>query len=286
MKSSATAVLASAVLLSSATVLAGAAQDAKAPPPTGTIEFTARVQPTGGRPEPARLLAFSLLRKSFADIQAEAEKGAARPDLEKFIEGLNVSAELKGWMKRTRIVHLSGSEFMRAVKVDDILTVPEFFESYISRNAGDTTVGFPASRAKDTDRTKNPQKYEQDQKQYREAIRNFIAKNPHTRDGLEVPLVDINPGQRWQQQEMERKKRVRLVALELAETQYFVARAETDMEGRATFAKVPEGDYWLSSLEGEGVAGDARLRWDFPVPVRAGRITRVTLSNVNAVRNP
>jgi hypothetical protein len=256
----------------------------QAQPATGNIEFTAHVRPTDGRPEPVRILTFYLLRKSFAEIQAEAEKSASRPDRDKFIDGLNVSPELKAWMKRTRIVNLSGTDFMNQVKVDDIMGVPEFFEAYVAQNAGDTIVGFPKSRAKDSDREKNPQKYEQDQARYKEALRNFIAGNPHTRDGLEVRLVEINPAQKWQQQDMERRRRVRLHALELAETQYLAAKTDTDLEGHGSFLRVAAGNYWLSSLEGEGVSGDARLRWDAPVPVQAGRTTRVALSNVNAVK--
>jgi hypothetical protein len=251
-------------------------------PATGSIDLTARVQPTGGRPEPVRQLAFFLLRKSFADIQAEAEKTEPKPDRDKFIDGLTVSNELKAWMKRTKVVNFAGSEFMTALKVDDIMEVPEFFEAYIVQNAGDTAVGFPKSKAKDADREKNPKKYEQDQQQYREAIRGFIAKNPHTREAMEVTLLEISPAYKWQVVEKEHKKRIHALALQLAELNYAVARVETDMEGRGAFANVPVGDYWLSSLEGEGAAGDVRLRWDTPVPVRAGRVTRAILSNVNA----
>lgn len=257
----------------------------KRPTAIGSLEFTARVQPTGGRPEPAVRLAFSLLRKSYEDIQKEAEASEPQPDIEKFIEGLELSPQLKDWMKRNRWVQLSGPDFMRRVKPSDILEVPEFFEAYVARNAGDTTVGFPASRARDADRTRNPAKYERDQQEYREAIRKFIAQNPHTRDGLEVHLDDINPAQRWQQQQSDRRRRVRQRAAELAEMTYLVARAETDFEGRAIISGIPAGDYWLSTLEAEAMAGDVRLRWDVPVAIRAGRVTRVLLSNVNAVRN-
>jgi hypothetical protein len=262
-----------------------AAQGKAAPAATtGSVEFAARVQPEAGRPEPVRQLTFFLLRKSFADIQAEAERSEPKPDLDKFIEGLTVSDGLKAWMKRTRVVDLSGGDFLREVKTNDILQVQEFFEAYLTRNAGDNTVGFPATKAKDTDRAKNPEKYERDQREYKETLRTFIMKNPHTRDGLDLPLSDINPAQRWLQQEVARKKQVHARALELAELSYTIARADTNLEGAGSFSNVPAGDYWISSLEGEGVAGDVHLRWDAPVPVRAGRVTRVILSNVNAAK--
>jgi hypothetical protein len=225
-----------------------------------------------------------LLRKSFSAIQTEAEKSEPKPDLDKFIDGLEVSKELKAWMKRTRSVDLGAVDFGKRVNTKDIFEVPEFFEAYLARNVGDTTVGFPKSKARDKDRSENPEKYERAQKEYRETLRKFVESNPHTREGLEVQLSSINPGQQWATQEGQRKQRVHDRALELAETSYLVARAETDLEGKGAFLRVPEGDYWLSSGEAEATVGDVRLRWDVPVPVRAGRVTRVTLSNVNAVR--
>ena len=61
--------------------------------PTGTagvLEVLARVTPTDGRAEPAREFMLYLLRKSFADIQREAEEIEPRPDMDKFIDGLDV----------------------------------------------------------------------------------------------------------------------------------------------------------------------------------------------------
>ena len=115
-------------------------------------------------------------------------------------------------------------------------------------------------------------------------MRKFVEQNPHTRAGMEVELVPINPGPRWAAQEGERKKRVHDRALELTENTYTVAKTETNLKGLGAFANVPAGDYWLGTVEGEATVGDARLRWDVQVPVRAGRVTRVTLTNVNAVR--
>jgi hypothetical protein len=252
--------------------------------PAGSIEFEARATPTNGRAEPAMRLSVSLLRKSFADIQKEAEQSEEKTNLEKFIDALSVSKELKAWMKRTHSVELSGPEFTQRLTTKDVFDVPEFFEAYMARNAGDTSTGFPVSKAKDKDRSANPARYEKAQKDYREALRKFIETNPHTRDSMEVELVPINPGPRWAAQEGERKKRVRDHALELTENNYTVAKTETDLHGRGAFASVSPGNYWLSTIEGEATVGDARLRWDVPVPVGAGRTTRVTLTNANAVR--
>jgi hypothetical protein len=271
------AVLGIALLLAAST----SAQQPAAQP--GSIEFEARITPTGGRAEPLRKLPVWLLTKSFAELRKEAEKAEPHPDLDKFIDSLEVSPQLKAWMKRTRWVQLSGGEFMQRLHSDDIFEVPEFFAAYLARNAGDTTVGFPASRARDADRTRNPQRYEREQKAYRDAIRKFLAAYPHTMEGIEVELAPIDPSQRWARQESERRNRVRHRALEMAETTCMLAKAETDLEGRAGFVNVSPGDYWLSTLESEGAVGDLRLRWDVPVPVRAGRVTRLVLSNVNAV---
>jgi hypothetical protein len=263
-------------------VLRAAAQQKSAAP--GSIEFEARAMPTGGRAEPVMRLSVSLLRKSFAVIQKDAEQSEEKPDLDKFVDALSVSKELKAWMKRTRSVELSGEEFYKRITTKDIFDVPEFSAAYMARNAGDTSTGFPVLKAKEKDRTENSARFEKAKQEYHEALRKFIEQYPSSRDGMEVELAAINPGPRWAAQEGERKKRIRDRALELTETAYTVAKAETNLKGLGSFPGVPPGDYWLSTVESEATVGDARLRWDVPVPVRAGRVTRVTLTNVNAVR--
>lgn len=251
---------------------------------TGSVEFTAMATPAGGRSEPVMRLGISLLRKSFEEIQKEAEQSEAKLELDKFIDGLSVSKELKEWMKRTHSVELSGSDFAKHVTTKDLFDVPEFFAAYMARNVGDASVGFPVSKAKEKDRMENPEKFEKAKAEFLETLRKFVEKNPHSRDGLEIELTEINPGPKWVTQDSERKQRIRDRALELAETIYLLAKTETDLNGRGAFASVSPGDYWLSTVDGEATVGNARLRWDVPVPVRSGRVTRVMLTNVNAVR--
>ena len=252
-------------------------------PQTGEIEFVARVTPTAGRPEPARQLTFYLLRKSFADIQKEAEESEPKPDLDRFIEGLEISKELKAWMKKQRSVDLSGPDFARHLKVDDIMEVPEFCDAYVKRNTGATALGFPTPKYRPQDATQNPVKYKRQLEEYRKQVRNFIESNPQSVEGIELQLDPINPGLRWAQQQAEQRRRSRRRTLQLAQTRHLVAKTDTDLEGRGTLAGILPGEYWLSTLETEAVAGDARLRWDVPVTVRAGQTTRVELSNLNAI---
>jgi hypothetical protein len=250
---------------------------------TGVIEFTARAVPTAGRAEPAMELPFYLLRKSFAEIQKEADAAEPKPDLDRFIEGLDVSKELKEWMKRTRVVQLRSAEFVRKLIADDLFAVTEFFEAYITRNAGDAVSGFPAPKYKDSDKKDNPQRYERQVKEYREQVRRFLGANPQSLSGIEMELAGVDPGPRWLRQESERRQRVRLRALDLAETRYLVAKTQTNLEGRASLAGILPGNYWLTTLESEAAAGDVRLRWDVPVTVYAGATSRLQLSNLNAV---
>ena len=57
---------------------------------SGSLEFSTRVTPSAGRAEPARGMSVFLLRKSFADIQKEAEADEPKPDLAKFVEEMEV----------------------------------------------------------------------------------------------------------------------------------------------------------------------------------------------------
>ena len=64
---------------------------------------------------------------------------------------------------------------------------------------------------------------------------------------------------------------------------YLAAKTDSDLDGHGAFTGLPPGTYWLGTLETEAVAGDARLRWDASVIVRAGQTTRLELSNLNAL---
>jgi len=273
------------VLLIAATLLAAqqAGSFRQDPQQPGAIEFTARVKPTGGRAEPVRELTFYLLRKSLADIEKEVEETELKPDLDRFINGLEVSDQLKAWMKKKRSVELAGTDFIRRLKVDDLLDVPEFYEAYMKHNAGDVAVGFPVPKYRESDRLQNPQKYEKLHQDYREAIRKWMVNNPQSVDGIDVHLDAINPGQRWALQQSELRRRIRKRALDLAQTRYLAAKTDSDLDGHGAFTGLPPGTYWLGTLETEAVAGDARLRWDASVIVRAGQTTRLELSNLNAL---
>lgn len=249
----------------------------------GSVEFSVVAQPTGGRPEPALRVPVLLLSKSFAEIQKEAEGSLAPPDLDQFIDSLEVSPELRTWMKRTRTVKLTGADFMRQVKNDDIFEVPEFLNAYLARNAVDVAVGFPKPKHRESDRVKDPAKYEKQKQEYMDGIRKFMQSYPHSRDGLDLHLVHLDSGQRWARKQQEREEEGRRRALEWAHTRYLVARVETGMDGRAGFVNLPAGQYWLSTADRELAAGDVRLRWDLAVTVESGRATRLELSNYNAL---
>ena len=152
----------------------------------GTIEFTAQVTPSGGRPEPVRQMTFYALRTNLADIRLEALRTHPAPDLDSFVDGLSCSAELKMWMKTNRRVQLAGPEFTRNLKPGDIVEVPEFFDAYMARNAGFEGVGFPKPKFRKKDRAANPEKYKQQKEEYREALRKFVAASPNTVQGIDA----------------------------------------------------------------------------------------------------
>jgi hypothetical protein len=269
-----------AVLAASQGVKQGAPQTQ-----TGSIEFVASVRPSVGRAEPVLRLPFYLLRKSFADIGKEAERAEPQAELERFVGAREVSPELKAWLMRTRCLQLTSRDCARQIRVNDLLDVPEFLEAYLALNSGDISLALPSPKYRERDRTENPEKYERQRRQYLNQLRRFIENNPGSKEGMELHLANIDPGLRWAQQEAERRRRVRNRRLELAETRYLLAKTETDLAGRAGFIQVPPGEYWLSTLDGEATAGDTRLRWDLSVVVSAGQLTRLELSNANAVHS-
>lgn len=248
------------------------------------IEFVALVTPSGGQPEPVRQLTFYLLRKSVEDIRAEASQSVPATDLEKFIDGLGVSPELKAWMHQHHSVRLNGEDFTKSLTPDDIVKVPEFFSAYMTHNEAFRGLGFPEPKMKDKDKTSHPEKYKAQKEEYEAAIRKFIAGNKGTIQGMDLELVSLNPYARWESLERKQGQTLDTRTFQLAERRYLVARTETDLDGRGSFTGIAPGKYWIGMFGAEAISGDVRLRWDLPVSVRPGETASVELSNLNAAR--
>ncbi len=250
----------------------------------GSLQFVARITPSAGVDEPVRSFPFYLLSKSYTEIEKEAAAASPAANMDAFISALNVSKELKAWMRTNHRVNLTGEAFTKKLKVDDIMNVPEFFNTYVERNAGDQTVAFPRPKYKAEDKVKDPAKYDRLKKQYLDAIRAFITQNPDSTDGLDLDLEDVNPGHKWDALTSNDLAQLTRETADLARGKYLVAHTETDLQGQASLHGIPPGNYWLGTLNIEAVAGDVRARWDVPVTVRAGQPSYVTLTNINAVR--
>ena len=253
---------------------------------TGSIEFVARATPSGGLEEPVRGFPFYLLSKSFDEIEKEVDRASPKPEMNAFIEKLDstYSEELKTWMRKNESVSLSGPEFIRKLTTTDILTVPEFRKAYMERNAGDQSADFPKPKVKPSDQAKNPEKFEKLSAEYEEAVRHYIDQHPSSVEGIDLNFTDIDPGPKWNALVGKRLPEIRRRTLELAESTYLVARAETDLQGQGYLGRVLPGTYWISTLDVAAVVGDARSKWDVAVTVRPGRTEYVALSNANAFR--
>ncbi len=149
-------------------------------PKNGSIEFVAHATPSGGVDEPARGIPFYLLSESYADITKEADAEFPEPDMNAFIDSLDVSKELKDWMKKNKWIDFSGEDFIHKLKVDDVMNVPEFYSAYLERNSGDQGSGFPSPKIKESDKTKDPAKYQKEEDQYKQAIRGFMTMVPES----------------------------------------------------------------------------------------------------------
>ena len=202
--------------------------------------------------------------------------------MDHFIDSLEVSPELKVWMKKTRAVDFSGTAFTKLIKTDDILNVPEFLEAYKNLNGAILKVTLPTSQVKESDRTKNPAKYKRELDNYQKALREYIGANPQSIDGLDAELGDSNPINRWTQLQLQQKRRADQSVMQLAQTQYLAAKTVSDLNGRGAIRGLAPGNYWISTLDVPALAGDVHLEWDFPLTIRAGQTTNIELSNLNA----
>jgi hypothetical protein len=252
----------------------------------GTLEFVARATPSGGLDEPIRGFPFYILSKSYQDITKEVDASVPKPDLDAFVDKLEVSAELKQWMKKNQTVRLSGEDFTKKLHADDIMKVPEFNKAYMERNSGDQSVNFPQPKVKPSEKTKDPAKFERLTKEYMDAVRHFIEQNPQTIDGIDLGLTSIDPNAKWTDLEARRPPEIHREAINLAESKYLVAKAVTDLQGQGAAREIPAGTYWISTLDVAVDVGDARPRWDLPVNIRPAQTTSIALTNANAVQVP
>jgi len=255
---------------------------AQSPAATGVLEFSAYVSPTAAKPEPVRDFTFYVLTKSFEDIRKEVEAKNGAPDREKFIEGLKLSPELRDWLRAHDVLDLTLPGLDKLLTADDVLHVPEFLVAYQRSNSGGVTTGIPKPKYRDADKTEHPEKYEKEHQDYLNALKKFIQANPMTMAGMELEMDGINPARKWAEAQNTFRKRVRQQAPMQAQTRYLAAKADTSLEGKASIARLPAGNYWLSTLDLEAGAGDSRLRWDVPITIDAGKTTRIELTNLNA----
>jgi hypothetical protein len=246
-----------------------------------SVDFTAKVTPAAGVSEPVRGLPFYLLNKSFSEILADADAAEPKPDFDAFVDKLRVSAELKAWMRKNHSVSLSGEEFVRGLTADDIMNVPEFFSAYLERNGSDSTVDFPKPKYKERDKQKDPARFEKQRQEYLEAIRKYLQTNGESTAGMDLTLDPINPGPAWALLVARRGPSIQRHALEMAQTHYMVAKAQSDLDGHGRIDNIPPGSYWLGTLDIFATVGDAHIRWDVPVSLDSGLTTRVELSNSN-----
>src|SRR5258708_36170812 len=153
---------------------------------TGSVDFSAQVAATDGRPEPVRQLTFYLLRKSIDDIRQEALQLELLPDLDRFIDSLTVSPKLKDWMRKNHTVQLGATNLAKSLSADDVVDIPEFYNAYMLRNSGYEGAGFPKPKFKLKDEVSNPSKFIEQKAEYKEAVRKYVGTAPESIQGIET----------------------------------------------------------------------------------------------------
>lgn len=247
----------------------------------GSLDVTAQITPTGGRPEPVRQFTFCLLTKSYEEIVKEVESSDPMPTREEFIDKLRVSDELKTWMKKHEVLDLTQVDFDKLVTPEDMMSVPEFLAAYQRSNSGGVTPGMPQPKFKQVDKDADPDKYEKLKQEYLTNLKKFMTAHPSTINGVELELGAVSPKLAWDKMQVDHNRRVTQLAPDTAQTKYLAGRADTDLDGRAMIAALKPGEYWLSSLGVDAASGDRHIHWDVPTKIQAGQTTRLTLSNLN-----
>jgi len=250
--------------------------------PTGALDVTVQIAPSGARLEPVRQFTLYVLTKSYADIIKEVEAQDVLPTREEFIDNLKCTPQLKKWLKAHDVMDLTMPDFDKLVTPIEIMEVPEFLAAYQRSNSGGVTSGLPVPKYREADHEGNPEKYEKQTQEYLKALKRFVETHPATVTGMEVELAAINPKPQWDKLRADHKKRIAQIAPDAAQTRYLAAKGDTDLDGRVTLSGLAPGAYWVSSLSMDAAAGDRRLRWDVAATVQAAQTTRLALTNLNS----
>src|SRR5882757_3570297 len=270
-------------ILSAAIGILSFVHETRAQSDSGALEIIARITPTGARSEPVRQFTFYILTKSYSDIVKDVEEKDPIPGRDQFTDGLKVSPELRKWLKDHDTLDLTEPGLDKLLTPDDVLNVPEFLLAYQRTNSGGVTNGLPKPKYTDADKTEHPEKYEKLKQDYLASLKKFLRSRPETMSGVELELDAVNPQRKWAALQNDRRKRVQRVAPDVAQLNFLAAKADTDLEGRASLSGVAPGDYWISSLNLDADAGDMRVRWDVPVKIERGKTIRIELSNLNSI---
>jgi hypothetical protein len=249
----------------------------------GALDLTARITPTGARPEPVRQFTFYVLTKSFADITTEVEQQDKLPSRDEFIERLKVSRQLKDWLKAHEVMDLTQPDLDKLVTPDEIISIPEFLAAYQRSNSGGVTAGLPTPKFRESDKEANPEKYQKLKQDYMVSMKKFMEAHPSTISGMELELGAVNPKLAWDKLQIDHKKKVAQLSPDIAQARYLAAKADTDLDGHAFINGLPPGNYWVSTLGMDVASGDRHLSWDVPASVDASKTTRLNLTNVNAI---
>jgi hypothetical protein len=257
------------------------ASDARAQTATGSLQVSARLAPTGGKPEPVRQFTLYILTLSYGDILKQASAQYPLANRDEFIDNLKITPELKAWMKKHDVMDLMLPDTDKLITPDDVMNIHEFFDAYLRSNSGGVTKGLPTPKYKESEQQSNPARYDKQKQEYLAALKKFVELNPATISGMETELGAVNPKLAWDKAQQEHNQKIGQLAPDLAQTKYLVFKGDTDLDGRLNVTGLPAGNYWVSSLGMFAVSGDRRLAWDVPVTVANGQVAHAELSNLN-----
>ena len=118
-------------------------------------------------------------------------------------------------------------------------------------------------------------------KVYEPKLRRYLAEHQDSLEAMDTILNQIDSTPEWLMVRARWRDQVHQTALATAQTEYLAAKTDTDLDGRGAF-EATAGTYALSTLDGEALSDDLHLRWDVPIEIRAGAVTRMQLTNLNA----
>jgi len=228
---------------------------------TGSVEFTAQVAPTDGRPSLSANCTFYPLAQQASKTSAGGHANSNGSGLDKFVDGLSVLAQIES-VDEKRITPRSLLEGISQIYSPRTIswTRPILQCLHVSQ-FGLRGERFSQTEIQSEGRSLQPEKFNDAKRVQGSSPQIHWQEQPDSIPGIDAGLTEINPSRKMGTNRGRPAAAHREAHAGDRSNPLFGAQTDTNLDGRGIFAGLAPGRYWIDILGMQAISGDVRLRW-------------------------